>query len=53
MGIRVRNFFNFPASNLPNCYFFTLFVVGVALALDLEGGVFELESEDKIQPVSQ
>ena len=53
MGIRVRNLFNFPASNIPDCYFFTLYVVGVALALAGEGEILELDSEEKLQPVSQ
>ena len=53
MGIRFRNVFNFPASNIINFYFFTLYVAGVALALALEGDILEFESEAKLHLMSK
>ena len=52
-GDKSQDFFNFHASNLPNWYFFSLHIVGVELALAWEGKILKLESEDKLQPVSQ
>ena len=53
MGTRVRNLFNFPSSNLPNCDFFTIFVVGAALDLAYEGDLLDLDYKDNLQTVSQ
>ena len=52
MWIRIRNLLNLPALKPPKMYFFTLYVVSVALYLSWEGEFFELESEEKLQPVS-
>ena len=53
MGIRFMNLINFPASDLPNWYFLTIYIVGVSLALAWEGYFLELEFENDLQPVSQ
>ena len=45
--------FNLPESNIPNCYFFSISVINVALYLAEEGEFLELDPEEKLQPVSQ
>ena len=45
--------FNLPASNTPKFYLYTLYVVIVTLDLFWDVELLELESEDKLQPVSQ
>ena len=36
VGIRFRNLFNFNASNIPNCYFFTMYVVSVSRKISIQ-----------------